>query len=221
MHHSMIQEDHGMSSNPAMEKTYREYLEQIFAQDLKRASSILGFDYRDEKISVDFFSRNYLISREGISGPDGDRPAHSIAVVLSKYIILCPGEMPGMSGWVTYREFKDAAPFAPSFRTNTEVAIAKYFSGRLNILEEACRKTGGLRPDMDLPYQLVMKFTPLKLIPVILLFNDADEEFPAQSVILFEKRAEQFLDMECLAITGWLLADYLYEAAGFTHKTIM
>jgi hypothetical protein len=46
-----------------------------------------------------------------------------------------------------------------------------------------------------------------------MLFNDADEEFPAQCAVLFERRAENYLDMECLAMVGMLLFEYLKPAA--------
>jgi hypothetical protein len=47
----------------------------------------------------------------------------------------------------------------------------------------------------------------------LILFNDADEEFPAQCMVLFERRAENYLDMECLAMVGMLLFEQLKRAA--------
>jgi hypothetical protein len=49
----------------------------------------------------------------------------------------------------------------------------------------------------------------LPKVPSLLLFNDKDDEFPAQCSVLFEKRADKFLDMECLAMVGMLLSEYL------------
>ena len=46
-----------------------------------------------------------------------------------------------------------------------------------------------------------------------MLCNDADEEFPARCRVLFERRAENYLDMECLAMVGMLLFEYLKPAA--------
>jgi len=43
-------------------------------------------------------------------------------------------------------------------------------------------------------------------------FNDADNEFPAQSSVLFQLRAEKYLDPECLAMAGMLLVTYLKKA---------
>jgi hypothetical protein len=54
-----------------------------------------------------------------------------------------------------------------------------------------------------------MQFNALPKIPVLMLFNDTDDEFPAQCAVLFERRAEKYLDMECLAMVGMLLFEYL------------
>ena len=66
----------------------------------------------------------------------------------------------------------------------------------------------------------MMKLHPLPKVPVLLLFNDADDEFPADCKVLFERRAEHYLDMECLAILGNILADYLKKASlNFSEKS--
>ena len=44
--------------------------------------------------------------------------------------------------------------------------------------------------------------------------NDRDVDFPAKCSILFERRADKYLDMECLAMLGWLLADRLRKESG-------
>jgi len=50
-------------------------------------------------------------------------------------------------------------------------------------------------------------------VRVLMLFNDADDEFAAQCAVLFERRAEKYLDMECLAMVGMLLFEYLKLSA--------
>lgn len=54
-----------------------------------------------------------------------------------------------------------------------------------------------------------------------MLHNDADDEFGAECSVLFERRVENYLDMESLAIVGWLFADYLIHASGEKHTTII
>ncbi len=66
-----------------------------------------------------------------------------------------------------------------------------------------------------------MKFDPLPKVPILLLFNDTDEEFSAQCLLLFERRAEKYLDMESMAILARLLTDYLTQSEGETKMTVM
>lgn len=68
---------------------------------------------------------------------------------------------------------------------------------------------GGYQPLIKLSYELSVQFNPLPKVPLLLLYNDADDEFPANCSILFERRAEKYLDAECLAILGMLLSVYL------------
>jgi hypothetical protein len=69
----------------------------------------------------------------------------------------------------------------------------------------------GHAPAATFSYDLCMQFTVLPKIPVLLLYNDADEEFPDQCAVPFERRAENYLDMECLAMVGMLLFEYLKD----------
>ncbi len=66
--------------------------------------------------------------------------------------------------------------------------------------------------NIEVNYDLSMQFDALPRVPVMLLFNDADDEFPAKSSVLFERRAEKYLDAECLAMVGRLLFTYLKKA---------
>jgi glycosyltransferase involved in cell wall biosynthesis len=45
------------------------------------------------------------------------------------------------------------------------------------------------------------------------MFNDADEDFGSQSTVLFQKNATSFLDMECIAMAGGILASWLINRA--------
>ena len=193
-------------------ETYQNYLHQIAKIDMDSRSEKLGGTVEGNQVIISFFGRPYRISGQGIKDPSGEQPAIGISVVICKYLLLCP-EIPSLDKeWVSYRDFKDAAPLAGSFVNNTERAIAHNFSGRLDELDGACKRLGGWNPGLDLSYQLIIKLYPLPKVPVLLLFDDVDEEFPAQCKVLFERRAEHYLDPECLAILGMLLSDFLNKA---------
>ena len=114
---------------------------------------------------------------------------------------------------MAYKDFKDAAPLIHAFSNSVTKPIAETFSGRLAELEEAGKKMGGYPPNEEFPYDVSMQFDALPKVPLLMLLNDQDEEFPAQCGVLFEKRTEKFIDMECLAMMGMLFFEYLKKAS--------
>jgi hypothetical protein len=202
-----------MNPSSVFEETYTNYLARIDGLDFKNIADRLGAEMVGEELIVPFFGNPLRVSAAGISDSSGSRPNFSVCVILFKYLLLCPDHDPAEKDWVSFKDFKDSAPFAGAFFNYTEVPLAKYFSGRLKDLEAACRKIHGHPPAATFSYDLCMQFNVLPKIPVLLLFNDADKEFPAQCAVLFERRAEKYLDMECLAMVGMLLFEYLKQAA--------
>jgi hypothetical protein len=109
--------------------------------------------------------------------------------VLCKYILLYPGHEPTQGDWTAFKDFKDAAPLVTLFSNTKEQVIARDFSGEGDKLESACNTLGGRPVKTELSYDIMMKLHPLPKVPVLLLFNDADDEFPADCKVLFERRA--------------------------------
>jgi hypothetical protein len=193
---------------PIFEKTYKDYLVRINQLDLKAVSQKTGCELTGESVLIPLFGKSYRISQSGILDPSGTEPDHSIKVVLCQYLLQHPAHPPLDDTWISYKDFKDAAPLA-HFHANNERAIAGNFEGRLKALKQACSELGCSHYSKELNYDLHVKFSALPKIPMLFLFNDSDDEFPAQCLLLFERRAEQYLDMECLAILGGLLTDNL------------
>ncbi len=195
------------------DETYNQYLAQIAQIDFKPKEEILGIQVEGNEIVIPFFGRPYRVSTKKIVDPSGKQPPLNTSVVLCKYLLLCP-QIPSLDKeWVSYRDFKDTAPLIGKFINHIERPIAQNFTGRFDDLDAVLRELGGKNPDLDLSYQLIMKLFPLPKVPVLLLFDDADDEFPAQCKVLFERRAEQYLDPECLTIVGMHLADYLKKTS--------
>jgi len=190
------------------EKTYQDYLVRVNRLDLELAAKKTGCQWTGKSLNVPLFGIPYSISKTGIFGPSEKEPTHAVKVVLCQYLLQHPEGVPTDKTWVSYKDFKDAAPLT-SFHASSEMTIADNFEGRLRSLEKACSIIGGHDYSEDLNYDLHMKFDALPRVPILLLFNDADDEFPAQCLLLFERRAEEYLDMECVAILGGLLADKL------------
>jgi hypothetical protein len=202
-----------MQKSSVFEETYHHYLSQIAELDFYKIADQLGAEMVGDELTIPVFGKPHRISAAGISGPSGSRPNFSVCVILFKYLLLCPDHDPVGNDWVSFKDFRDSAPFAGAFVNYTEAPLAKYFSGHLKDLEAACRGIHGHPPIATFSYDLCMQFNALPKIPVLMLFNDADKEFPAQCMVLFERRAEDYLDMECLAMVGMLLLEYLKPAA--------
>jgi len=207
--------------SPIFEETYKNYLAQVARIDVAACAVPLGIQAEGQDALIPFFRQSYRVSPQGVLDPSGQQPTHAVSVVLCKYLLLCPPMKPQGDEWVSFKDFKDAAPFVGGFVNNTERAILKKFPGRLPALKEACLHVGGLPVDMGLSYDLSLRFEALPKVPLLLLFNDEDEEFQSQCALLLQRKAEKYLDMECLAMLGWFLTDSLLQAAGESQPTIM
>lgn len=194
---------------PVFDDIYRDYIAEVREMDPVFYADRLGIKIDQGQIVIPFFEMEHRITETDILDPAGKRPDHVMSVILSKYILLCPEFEPAGEDLVTYKDFKDAAPFVGGFAANGERPVAETFPGCMDELEAACQKYGGTKVDLDLPYDLVVRFSALPRVPIYLLFTDADDEFPAQSVLLFERRAAGYLDMECLAMVGMKLAAFI------------
>jgi len=202
-----------MEKSSVFEETYINYLAQIDRLDFKKITDRLGAEMVGEELIIPFFGKPHRISAADITDPFGSGPSFSVCVILFKYLLLCPGNDPVENDWVSFKDFKDSTPFSGAFINYTERPLAKYFSGRVNQFETACKKINGHSPVAKFSYDLCMQFEALPKIPILMLFNDIDDEFPAQCAVLFERRAEKYLDMECLAMVGMLLFENLKLAA--------
>ena len=195
------------------EETYTNYLSRIAELDFARIAGRLGAEMDGEELVIPFFAKPHRVSRRGLSDPAGSRPDFSVSVVLFKYLLLCPDHDPTETDWVSFKDFKDAAPFAGSFVNYTEIPLADHFAGNLARLKAAAHALYGQPPAAEFPYDLSLQFPALPKVPLLILFNDADEEFGARCAVLYEKRAETYLDTECLAMVGMQLFERLRAAA--------
>ena len=201
-----------MTSATIFKQTYANYLHQIKSLDLKSLAVDLGIEIESEGIRVLFLGADYCITFDGIADANGRRPPLAVCVILCRYLLMYSRNAFHNPDLVTFRNFKDAGPLRVFFSHSVEGAIARGFSGRTDLLVAACRACGGEPLGAELAYEVKYRFQGLPRVPVYLLFNNAEEEFEANCTLLFERSAENYLDMECVAMLGRALADLLMEA---------
>ena len=197
------------AKSEVFETTYRHYLKRLAAIDCLARADRLGADVNGQALVIPLYGTAYSVSRDGVRKLDGQRANFAIRVVLCRYVLQCPDQVPPAGEWMTYREFRDAGPLVGYFTANTQKIIETTFAGRIADLQRASRVLGGQPFQDGAAYDLSLTFDFLPRIPVLLRFNDRDSEFPAQCALMFPQSAEAFLDMECMAIGGKLLAGTL------------
>jgi hypothetical protein len=187
------------------DESYENYLSQLRKLSFVSIAPRIGVVFADDRLRIPLFDRIFEVSAAGIAGPDGKRPSYDVCVILSRYLLLCPEvPVPGQA-WMSFKDFKDSRPLHTYFANDVERALAVYFSSRIDDLKISCAALGGYAPDLQVAYDLAMQFDALPLLPTVLLFNDADDEFPARCSLLFAARTEAYLDAECIAMLGSLL----------------
>lgn len=190
-------------------KTYQEYLRQIREIDFLEKADILGLEKIEDSLKIPLYDSLYWFSQKGLTADEGAEIPVALQVIICKYI-LTSSLTPVMSENTLqpYRDFKDAAPLISYFNTNTTLRLEKVFAGRVAELEKRCVECGGEKMESSV-YDLSFRFYALPRIPVIVNFNDSDEMFSAACSVLYNSSAANYLDMECLSMTGTHLASIL------------
>jgi hypothetical protein len=191
------------------DETYRNYLKQLRTKNFAGREAVLGVTVEGETVVVSYFNASVRLIAEGLKDDAGRRPDFSDCVVVCRYLLMCPPFEPTRKEWVAYRDFPDAGPLTVFWADTVEKPLAGTFAGRADALRKACDALGGVDPDMDIACDLCRRFLPLPKVPLLLVFNDAEDGFPAAASLLFEKRASAFLDAESQAILGHRLTQRL------------
>ena len=201
------------------EKHYADYCKKIAGLKLGPMKDILGIEVENGKATVPFLYRNYSVSGDGIEDANHERPLYSLCVVLAKYLLLCPKRLHLDTAWASVTDFKKNSHLTNInfFKSSTIQAVLKQFSGRAGALAAAGARMGGQHHDAGMSYDVSMAFEVLPRISLLLLFNDADEDFPAQCSVLFHQHSEYYLDPESLLIASAAFAEALKKADREIH----
>ncbi len=204
------------SQSQVFEKHYHDYLQQLDALDFDAIALKLGGqaneNSRGTSLGMSLLGQSYEISPHGITDSSGEKPSYDICIILCRHLLMCPEILPHDRQWVAFRDLKDAGPLTVYFRDNVEQLIAKGFEGKVQELKQGMAALKGYTPNLDVSYDLAMQVDGLARIPMVLLFNDAEESFPPECSLLFERQVETYLDAECIAMLGYRLASQLKHA---------
>lgn len=208
----------GANTGSVYDETYHRYLEQLQPMRFDGKEAILGIDVVGDTVEVPYFGRPIRLTADGMADASGRRPDFADCVVICRYLIMCPPVEPQARQWVAYRDFPDAGPLTVFWADTVEGVLARTFTGNVGGLRKASDALGGIAADMDVSCDLCRCFHPLPKVPLLLVFNDADDEFPASASLLFQQRASTYLDGESRAILGHALVNRLSAAPPGLHR---
>ncbi|MBU0516688.1 MAG: DUF3786 domain-containing protein [Proteobacteria bacterium] len=191
----------------AYRRVYHQLIPRLGEVDWPGVADDIGAVAGSDGTLFEIFNRPVRADAAGVTALG---PGH---LPVAMRIICCHYVLRGGGGrikgeWVSYRDFKDAAPFFAADHRMVDVSLGRTFSGRGPELVRAGRSLGAFEAD-DIPGDPAFGFKALPRVPLRLSFYEADEDFEAEARVLFDRGADGFLDMECLAVTGYLLAELL------------
>ena len=171
--------------------------------DYQERYQALGLDgySEDEQLPITFYGEKYWINRQsGIireAWGNGERPNFSTAIAI--YSLLFHSiEKPHLAGrWVPFREVKRAAPFQGAYQKTILDLFSESFDGHLDKLIAAGEKLGFERiENSDVGFEAKV----FSCIPLQFLFWDGDDEFKAQTNILFDAEITDYIHEETVVM---------------------
>ncbi len=200
------------STGSVYNETYAYYLDRLKERPFEGREAVLGIQTEDDRVVIPYFGDFITFTPTGLADGKGRQPDFSDCVVLCRYLLMAPAVEPTQTDWTAFRDFPDAGPLTVFWSDTVLGLLTTSFERRIDALKNACEKLGGRVPELEMTADICRVFTLLPKIPMLLIFNDADEEFPAAASLLFEKRASAFLDAESQVILGHRLAERLTAA---------
>lgn len=154
------------------------------------------------------FELEFLGAKVMLSWPELELAEHSAVVpehilaLLLYYIGLCDGTRP-TGRMISFAELPDGRLYVQAFRGYTGAALVRTFRDTPQLLGDALEAIGG-RP-VEGVGDRAWRILALPLVPVTLVWWDADDEFDARAEIMFDASVSHCLTTDGCAVLGsWL-----------------
>lgn len=168
-----------------------------------------GFESPSENtFQTPFLDRTYLVSYPQFEFSDQSGGKKEIPIqeqVLILHYMMAPAMPAPTNRWIAYREIPGAAFYFGAFVKRAVEPLKKVFGDNLAGFTRAAQK---LHPREIENGDAGFEFKVLPGVPLQLILWAADDEFPAEANILFDKNIGQILSPEDVA---WLSGMVVYR----------
>ncbi|MGQ9703703.1 MAG: DUF3786 domain-containing protein, partial [Actinomycetota bacterium] len=170
------------------------------------------YSYPGRVFVVPFFGERYTVSYpEGeVNRENGTAAGAREALIILHYLVQADGTQV-RDQWVAYRDLPGARYHEPAFVAEVEGPLSRGLAGRLEALRKWAETTAR---EVELPGDVAAAWDVLPRVPLLLVFNEADEEFPASARVFFDASAPNYLPTEDLSVLAELAALRILESVG-------
>ncbi len=193
----------------AHEALCQQWRERFSHYDPERISKILNLPRDENYLYVTYYQTPYRLRlQDGVleketAGGWSDELYFNESMSIY-HLLFHTKDFPRISGvWVPNTALEGAGVHNRNLPDPLLTPFGARFSGKLPLLDRACRACGGTPLDKgDLSYQ----FVAFPQVSLQLIFWDADEDFPAQAQVLVDEKVTDFMHFET---TGCVISDLL------------
>jgi hypothetical protein len=164
-------------------------------------------DVGEGRFTVPFLGDAVAISYPELEfDPGGGLPPH-VRALLVYYLATSDGSAP-LGNWRAFADLPNGLFYSRAFQGYTGDALVRSVGDRAHRLSEAVASLGGhaLAPDeLATNADSAWVLPGLPRVPVVIVWWDADDEFPARAELLFDVTASSHLPVDGCAVLGsWL-----------------
>ena len=199
-------------------RIYRTLLPRLAECDIAQNGLRLGGQPAGGGVKIPFLGRDYIITKAGVAPEDG-KPADVNSLSVLIYYVTSSGAgdfsydfapLNRLTGMIDGQN--DLSDGMSCISPGMNGPLIREFKDDYSRFERAVRGLGGAEIPPSDAGKHVWQLLPLPKILAQLVFYEADEEFPVDIQIMFDKTAPRFLDFECLAFMSSAMIHEIIKA---------
>jgi hypothetical protein len=188
------------------DKIYSTLLPKLAELDWAESASRLGGTRSEDGVRLSFLGRDYIITNDGVEPEDGEPVNVNIRSILI-YYVTSSGSGDFSHDFALLNRLTGMIDGQKNLANSImNDPLIREFADDYGRFARAMESLGGVEIPTSSSGKHVWQLRPLPKILSQIVFYEADEEFPADIQIMFDRSAPRFLDFECLAfMTGAMI----------------
>ena len=140
-------------------------------------------------------------------------PVFQLALLLYYFVTADGAPLGGQ--WISFAELPDGRFYNQAFQGYSGQELARCYANDLPGFVLAAQSLGGERQPLG---DASFSFLALPRVPVLVVYWQGDEDFPASCQVLFDSSASHYLPSDAYAILGSTLTGRLIKAKGASEN---